>query len=43
VQDIAQKFEIDAERKGVRIETNVDRTVPAVHADIGMIERVLET
>jgi signal transduction histidine kinase len=42
VQDIAQKFELSANDKGVRIETHFVETLPAVRADIGLIERVLE-
>lgn len=42
VQDIAQKFELKAEEKGVRIVAETDKGLPFVTADIGLIERVLE-
>jgi two-component system, OmpR family, sensor kinase len=42
VQDVAIKFHIDGEAKGVAISVNADPATPQVHADIGMIERVLE-
>jgi signal transduction histidine kinase len=47
LQDVAQEFELEAERKGVRLEIpepqGTDAGQPAmVHADIGLIQRVLE-
>jgi signal transduction histidine kinase len=42
VQDIAQKFRLSAEKKNVRIETDLKTDLPFVRADIGMIERVFE-
>jgi signal transduction histidine kinase len=42
VQDVVQKFQLPAERRGLRLEHHFDGTVPAVRADIGLIERVLE-
>lgn len=41
VQDVAQKFQLEAERKGVVLGTEFATDLPAVVADIGMIERVL--
>jgi hypothetical protein len=41
-QDVAQKFQLGAEKRGLRVEAWVPPDVPAVRADIGMIERVLE-
>ncbi len=42
VQDVAQKFRLEAERRGVRLETEMPERAPFVRADIGLIERVLE-
>jgi signal transduction histidine kinase len=42
VQDVAQKFQPGAERRGVRIEARIIDPLPAVRGDIGKIERVLE-
>lgn len=42
VQDVVQKFRLDAEAKEIRFETNLSRELPFVFADIGLIERVLE-
>ena len=42
LQDIAQKFTLQAENKGVRIEVGFAESLPLVSADIGLIERVLE-
>jgi two-component system OmpR family sensor kinase len=42
VSDIAQKFQLKAHEKGLRIETDFNAGLPFVYADIGMIERVLE-
>ncbi|MFK3795840.1 MULTISPECIES: sensor histidine kinase [unclassified Pseudomonas] len=41
VQDIFQKFELGAESKGVRLIPNFAPSIPGVHADLGLIERVL--
>jgi signal transduction histidine kinase len=41
VQDIFQKFELGAEAKAVTLTPNFPPTVPGVHADLGLIERVL--
>jgi signal transduction histidine kinase len=41
VQDVFQKFELAAEARGVRLAANFPRQLPAVVADLGMIERIL--
>jgi two-component system OmpR family sensor kinase len=42
LQDVAQKFRLDAEQKGVAVETDFGNALPLVHADIALVERVLE-
>lgn len=42
VQDVAQKFRLEAERKQLTLETDIPAAAPFVRADIGLIERVLE-
>ena len=42
VQDVAQKFQLKAEQRRIRLETELPERVPYVSADIGLIERVLE-
>ena len=42
LQDVAVKSQLLAERKGVRIETDIQRDLPFVRGDIGMIQRVLD-
>jgi signal transduction histidine kinase len=42
VHDVAQKYQLRAEQKGIKLQAQVGRDVPFVCADIGMIERVLE-
>ena len=42
VQDVTQKFQLEAERKGLALETEIPGDAPFVRADIGLIERVLE-
>lgn len=42
VQDTLQKFKLAARAKGVNIETRAAADVPFVHADIGLVERVLD-
>jgi signal transduction histidine kinase len=42
VQDVVQKFQLKAEEKQINIVTNIQEEIPFVHADIGLIERVLE-
>jgi signal transduction histidine kinase len=42
VQDVIQKYQLEADRKGIRLEGNYAADVPFVLADIGLIERVFE-
>lgn len=42
VQDVAQKFQLTAENKQIKLETDFAPDLPFVCADIGLIERVLE-
>ena len=42
LQDVAQKFQLAGNQKNVRIETDLGDLIPAVRADISLIERVME-
>ena len=42
VQDVTQKFQLAANNKQVRLQTNFRADLPFVSADIGLIERVFE-
>jgi len=42
VQDVVQKFSLKAEEKGIDITISGEMALSAVHADISLIERVLE-
>jgi len=42
VQDIGQKYQLPAEKKSIKFETNFPEDLPFVYADIGLIERVLQ-
>jgi signal transduction histidine kinase len=42
IQDVVQKFRLRAEEKGVSIHTDAGHELPFVHADIALIERVIE-
>ncbi len=42
LQDVTQEFELEAEKKGIHIEVNAESKTSMVHADIGLIQRVLE-
>lgn len=42
VQDVAQKFALQAERRKLRLETEIPSSAAFVRGDIGLIERVLE-
>lgn len=42
VQDVAQKFRPQAERRNMTLELDMPAKAPFVRADIGLIERVLE-
>ena len=41
VQDVFQKFELAAESRHIALKADLDPRLPAVRADLGMIERVL--
>jgi len=41
VQDVFQKFELAVEARQVRLVADIPRHLPAVRADLGLIERVL--
>jgi signal transduction histidine kinase len=41
VQDVFQKFELPAEARRIQLRANIPPRLPAVSADLGMIERVL--
>jgi hypothetical protein len=40
--DVTQKFQLKAAEKQITISTKIEQGIPAVNADIGLIERVLE-
>ncbi len=40
--DVAQKFKLEAEKKNLRLTTEISETVPFVSGDIGLMERVLD-
>jgi signal transduction histidine kinase len=42
LQDVAQEFELEAEKKGIRIEVDARQRDSMVSADIGLMQRVLE-
>lgn len=42
VQDVIHKFQATAERKGVSLESEFSLELPAVRADIGLIERAID-
>lgn len=42
VQDVAQKFQLEASRKNLQLHTDREKDLPLIMADIAMIERVLE-
>jgi len=42
VQDVAQKFQLEAERRNTTLELDIPSNAPFVRGDIGLIERVLE-
>ncbi len=42
LQDITQEFELDAQKKGVKIEVEGQADDSLVYADIGLMQRVLE-
>jgi hypothetical protein len=40
--DVVQKFQLKSGEKQIALSTNIEQDLPFVHADIGLIERVLE-
>ena len=42
LQDVTQEFELQAEDKGIDIEVHAQEGASMVHADIGLMQRVLE-
>jgi signal transduction histidine kinase len=42
IQDVAQKYQIVAEKRGIQIKTELPRDLPFVAADIALIERVFQ-
>jgi two-component system OmpR family sensor kinase len=42
VQDVVQKFRLQAEKKKIGVHTSMGTGMPFVHADIALIERVLD-
>jgi signal transduction histidine kinase len=42
ISDIVQNYQLVAERKGVKLETIVNKKLLPVYADIGLMERVLQ-
>ena len=42
VSDVAQKFRLEAERRGATIDVDAGEGLPMVEADIALVERVLE-
>lgn len=41
IQDVIQKFELEATRKGIELRAEMPMEAPLVIGDIGLIERVL--
>lgn len=41
IQDVVQKFALDAQNKGIQLGASFVQEIPMVYADIAMIERVL--
>lgn len=42
VQDVVQKFQLRADEKQIMLSANIEKNLPFVSADIGLVERVLE-
>jgi signal transduction histidine kinase len=42
VQDVVLKYQLSAREAGIRVEASIPPDLPYVHADIGLIERVLD-
>jgi two-component system OmpR family sensor kinase len=41
-QDVAQKFQLDAEARGIRLTTEFGTDLPFAYGDIGLMQRVLD-
>ncbi len=42
VQDVLQKFQLEAEQQSIVLETNLTAELPLAYGDIGLMQRVLE-
>ena len=42
IQDVARKYQMLAERRGISVETSLPRDLPLVNADIALMERVFQ-
>ena len=42
LQDVTQEFELEAQKRGIALEVQAPSRTTLVHADIGLIQRVLE-
>jgi signal transduction histidine kinase len=42
VQDVVQKYQINAERQGIDLTADLEGDIPVISADIGLLERALE-
>jgi signal transduction histidine kinase len=42
LHDVSQEFELDAERRGISLRIETQQNTALVHADIGLMQRVLE-
>jgi signal transduction histidine kinase len=42
VQDVVLKYQLSAREAGIHVEASIPPDLPYVHADIGLIERVLD-
>ncbi|MEO1053214.1 MAG: HAMP domain-containing sensor histidine kinase [Bacteroidota bacterium] len=42
IQDIAQKYQIIARKKEIVVKADIKEDIPLVHADVGLIERVMQ-
>lgn len=42
MQDVVQKFQLEAEKQNIKLEIDVSTDIPFAYGDIGMIQRVLD-
>lgn len=42
IQDVVQKYQLTAEKKNIKLESNFGDELPSAYGDIGLIQRVLE-